>query len=205
MATSSIWVLNDRFHFPFLFRMQELREKQRKHLKEAKKAEEAKTEQNIKVNSSTSHVMESENQPQFSPTAKPAKEEVESGGGGADLLIQRQSKDETVVQVAAAVKEQPPQQPAVGDLSEYQEAAAAAAVPKQPSLMEKFSDIIETLLVPDQPFDLERFKAKVRADRETSKETVHFNESWLSDHSVLSCPAKPFLDRFSVQGEIFDT
>ena len=177
--------------------MQELRELQRKRVKEAKEAkqQESKEAANIKVNSSTSHVMESGdvNQPTFSPADKAAASEAgpKEVEAPADLLIQRQSKDETVVQTSSE---------AVADLSEYQEAAAAAAKPKPPSLLEKFSDIIETLLVPDQPFDLEKFRAKVQADK-----VMHLNNSSVIDHSILSCPAKPFLERFSVQGEIFNT
>ena len=86
------------------------------------------------------------------------------------------------------------------DLSEYQEAAAAAAAANGPSLLSKFSQIIETLLVPDQPFDMAAFTAKVMAE----KDRAALNLS-ASDHSVLSCPAKPFAERFSVQGEIFVT
>ena len=86
----------------------------------------------------------------------------------------------------------------VGDLSEYQEAAAKAVEKEKPGLLEKFSEIIETLLVPDQEFDLQKFKEKLRLD----KEKKYFNDSWLTDNSVLSCPAKPFAERFSVQGEV---
>jgi len=159
----------------------------------------------VKVNSTTG--LDSDQQPSFSEKLESKQKVVDNTQApppSEQLLIQKQTKDETVIKVAA-VKETSKQQsqakpqPApVGELSEYQEAAAKAAEKEKPGLLEKFSEIIETLLVPDQEFDLQKFKEKLRLD----KEKKYFNDSWLTDNSVLSCPAKPFAERFSVQGEV---
>ncbi len=50
-----------------------------------------------------------------------------------------------------------------------------------------------------QKFDLEDFKSRLWLDA-----MYPMNKSWSEDHSVMVCPAKHFVERFSVLGEFFE-
>ena len=48
-------------------------------------------------------------------------------------------------------------------------------------------------------FDVDEFRATVMSDKRHE-----LNKTWYQDHFMMSCPAKTFVERFCVQGEIFE-
>jgi len=50
----------------------------------------------------------------------------------------------------------------------------------------------------ENEFDLDEFRARVMSDKR-----FELNETWHDDYFIMSCPAKSFLERFSVNGEFF--
>ena len=101
----------------------------------------------------------------------------------------KQSKDEAtdIVQSSTAKKQQ----------------QSTETLPPKDALdvLEAINTIIKSYLPsPTSPkFDLEEFRDKVFLDKQYS-----VNKTWYNDHTVMSCPAKHFLERFSVQGEFFE-
>jgi hypothetical protein len=51
----------------------------------------------------------------------------------------------------------------------------------------------------EKEFDLDEFHAKVMSDKQ-----FELNKTWYTDYFIMSCPAKSFIERFSVQGEFFE-
>ena len=184
-------------------RMMEQRAKQREHIKKKNESKMRQTllqlenvtieDKNISLNS-TSHMEKLELD--FSAELKPlevdesepafskAEEKDVAEESPDDLLIQRQSKDETVV---SSIQGPPAEKEDDG------------TDPNPTSFLEKFTGIWESYLMPNKEFDLDKFAAKV-----LSSNNNPINETWSMDHSILSCPAKHFLERFTIQGEYFD-
>jgi len=130
------------------------------------------------------------NAPNFSET-------IESNGSSLhsptkQVLIKRQTKDETVVEVVQDDLEQ--------DDSGIKESADKSLL-EASSLLETFSGMLDNYLTTAEDFDIEVFRAKVY----NSQNSVMIEQKWYNDHSILSCPAKHFLERFSVQGEFFES
>lgn len=48
-------------------------------------------------------------------------------------------------------------------------------------------------------FDIDEFRATVMSDKR-----YELNKTWYQDYFMMSCPAKTFVERFCVQGEIFE-
>ena len=48
-------------------------------------------------------------------------------------------------------------------------------------------------------FDLDEFRTTVMSDKR-----FELNKTWYNDYFIMSCPAKSFIERFSVQGEFFE-
>ena len=72
------------------------------------------------------------------------------------------------------------------------------------SAFDALNDIVQTYLPTIQtktkPFSVEEFYIKLQTDFQ-----YPVNQSWTKDFSVMSCPAQVFKERFSVQGEFFDS
>jgi len=97
------------------------------------------------------------------------------------VLIKKQSKDEATESLAPK---------------------SETLLPTEPiDILEALNKIVNTFvpLKTSSKFDLEQFRERVFLDNQYS-----MNRSWFSDHAVMSCPAKHFLERFSVQGEFFE-
>ena len=73
--------------------------------------------------------------------------------------------------------------------------------------MNKFNSIVKEYLGSPKSlvgsskdeFDLDEFHRKVMSDKR-----FELNKTWYEDYFIMSCPAKYFVERFAVQGEIFD-
>jgi hypothetical protein len=103
------------------------------------------------------------------------------------VLIKRQSKDEATEMLTT---------------SEEKQRAADTLAPREPiDVLEALNSIIKTFVPAkiSQKFDLDEFRDKVFFDNKYS-----INKTWYHEHAVMSCPAKHFLERFSVQGEFFE-
>ena len=71
------------------------------------------------------------------------------------------------------------------------------------SVLQTLNDIVQNYLPIQQekkPFDPDEFYTKL-----IQYPLYEVNQSWVQDYSVMSCPAKVFKERFSIQGEFFDT
>ena len=74
-------------------------------------------------------------------------------------------------------------------------------------LLNKFNSLVKEYLggpkslvgSKDGEFDLDEFHRKVMTDKR-----FELNKTWYEDYFIMSCPAKNFVERFAVQGEIFD-
>ena len=74
-------------------------------------------------------------------------------------------------------------------------------------LLNKFNSLVKEYLggpkslvgSNDGEFDLDEFHRKVMTDKR-----FELNKTWYEDYFTMSCPAKNFVERFAVQGEIFD-
>lgn len=74
-------------------------------------------------------------------------------------------------------------------------------------LLNKFNSIVKEYLGSPKSlvgsskdeFDLDEFHRKVMSDKR-----FELNKTWYEDYFIMSCPAKNFVERFAVQGEIFD-
>jgi len=51
----------------------------------------------------------------------------------------------------------------------------------------------------EKEFDLYEFRERVMSDKQ-----FELNKTWYEDYFIMSCPAKSFLERFSIQGEVFE-
>lgn len=122
--------------------------------------------------------------PYFSGVAQPVesiKTEPEP-----PVLIKKQSKDEATVSLSTEDKTR----------------VAETLAPIEPiDILEALNKIVNTFvpLKVESKFDLEKFRDRVFLDNQYS-----VNKSWFVDHAVMSCPAKHFLERFSIQGEFFE-
>lgn len=74
--------------------------------------------------------------------------------------------------------------------------------------LNKFNNLVKEYLggsksivgSPDEKeFDLDEFHAQVMSDKQ-----FELNKTWYTDYFIMSCPAKSFIERFSVQGEFFE-
>ena len=122
--------------------------------------------------------------PHFSGAAPPP-EKIETGPE-PPVLIKKQSKDEATEPLATQ------EEIRVGE----------NLVPTEPMhLLEALNKIVNAFvpLKTDTSFNLEQFRDRVFLDSQYS-----MNRSWALDHTVLACPAKHFLERFSIQGEFFE-
>jgi hypothetical protein len=104
------------------------------------------------------------------------------------LLIKRQSKDE-------AIEEMP------NELSGEKKASGGS---DPLHVLQALNSLIKQILPStssssQQKFDLEDFKSRLWLDS-----LYPMNKSWSEDHSIMVCPAKHFVERFSVLGEFFD-
>jgi len=81
------------------------------------------------------------------------------------------------------------------------DAEQQSSVPREPiDVLEALNTIIKSYLpAPSTKFDLYAFREKLFLDNQYS-----VNKTWYSDHIVMACPARHFLERFSVQGEFFE-
>lgn len=59
--------------------------------------------------------------------------------------------------------------------------------------------ILPSSSIIQQKFDYEDYKSRLWLDA-----MYPMNVSWSEDHSVMVCPAKHFIERFSIQGEFFE-
>jgi hypothetical protein len=103
------------------------------------------------------------------------------------VLIKKQSKDEATEILTT---------------TEEKQRAADTLAPREPiDVLEALNSIIKTFVPTktSQKFDLDEFRDKVFFDNKYS-----INKTWYHEHAVMSCPAKHFLERFSVQGEFFE-
>ena len=103
------------------------------------------------------------------------------------VLIKKQSKDEATEILTT---------------TEEKQRAADTLAPREPiDVLEALNSIIKTFVPAktSQKFDLDEFRDKVFFDNKYS-----INKTWYHEHAVMSCPAKHFLERFSVQGEFFE-
>jgi len=141
------------------------------------------------------------NAPNFSETIDNGSLELPTAN--SEVLIKRQTKDETVVDISDD------NEPLVDDDSDVD--AVNSIKPVDPeeggesssSLLEKFSGILDNFLAIDaEEFDIDAFRTRVYSDNNYN---AVINQTWYEDHAILSCPAKHFLERFSVQGEFFDS
>ena len=67
------------------------------------------------------------------------------------------------------------------------------------SLVKDYLGTPKSLVGSSEEFDLDEFHQKVMADKR-----FELNKTWYEDYFIMSCPAKSFVERFAVQGEIFD-
>ena len=92
-----------------------------------------------------------------------------------NILIKKQSKDETV-EIFTDMKS---------------------------SVLQTINDIVQTYLpIPGdkKPFDSDEFYQRLKKDTK-----YPINASWIEDFAVMSCPAQSFVERFSIQGEFFES
>ena len=92
-----------------------------------------------------------------------------------NILIKKQSKDETV-EIFTDMKS---------------------------SVLQTINDIVQTYLpIPGdkKPFDSDEFYQRLKKDMK-----YPINASWIEDFAVMSCPAQSFVERFSIQGEFFES
>ena len=105
-----------------------------------------------------------------------------------NVLIQKQSKDETTIEI----------------LSDTATDSEKIAVKGGRNVIDALNDIVQTLLPATikskKEFDPDEFYTKLM-----QYPLYEVNQSWVQDYSVMSCPAKVFKERFSIQGEFFDT
>jgi hypothetical protein len=105
------------------------------------------------------------------------------------LQITKQSKDEATDVLMS---------------NEEKKRAGETMAPKEPTdILQALNTIIKSYLPSAvnaaTKFNLETFRDKLFLD------TLYpVNKSWYDDHAVMACPAKHFLERFSVQGEFFE-
>ena len=105
-----------------------------------------------------------------------------------NVLIQKQSKDETTIEI----------------LGQSTNNIEKIAVKGGKTVIDALNDIVETWLPatikPKKEFDPDEFYTKL-----IQYPLYEVNQSWTQDYSVMSCPAKVFKERFSIQGEFFDS
>ena len=92
-----------------------------------------------------------------------------------NILIKKQSKDETV-EIFSDMKS---------------------------SVLQTLNDIVQNYLpIPGdkKPFDSDEFYQRLKKDMK-----YPINASWIEDFAVMSCPAQSFVERFSIQGEFFES
>ena len=73
-------------------------------------------------------------------------------------------------------------------------------------LLNKFNNMVKQYLgnskltvgSADKEFDVDEFRGRVMSDRR-----FELNKTWYEDYFIMSCPAKSYIERFSVQGEFF--
>ena len=73
-------------------------------------------------------------------------------------------------------------------------------------LLNKFNNMVKQYLgnskltagSTEKEFDLDEFRGRVMSDRR-----FELNKTWYEDYFIMSCPAKSYIERFSVQGEFF--
>ena len=104
----------------------------------------------------------------------------------SNVLIKKQSKDETTIEILE---------------SHHTNNEKAVKVGK--TFTDALSNIVQTLLPaikPKKEFDPDEFYGKL-----LQYPLYEVNQSWTQDFSVMSCPAQVFKERFSIQGEFFDS
>ena len=70
-------------------------------------------------------------------------------------------------------------------------------------MVEALTDMLSKLIVGKSPtteFDLDAFTARVM-----KRDQYRLDSEWYNDHFIMSCPAQSFLERFSLQGEFFES
>ena len=105
----------------------------------------------------------------------------------SNVLIKKQSKDETTIEI----------------LGSHHTNNEKAVNKVGKTFTDALSDIVQTLLPaikPKKEFDPDEFYGKL-----LQYPLYEVNQSWTQDFSVMSCPAQVFKERFSIQGEFFDS
>jgi hypothetical protein len=120
--------------------------------------------------------------PFFSEPSYPAAERIEQDPD-PPVLIKKQSKDE-----------------ATEPLSTIEERAAKVSV-EPLDILEALNTLVKSFVPAKSSsrFDPDAFRDRLFLDNEYA-----VNRTWMVDHSVMACPARHFLERFSVQGEFFE-
>ena len=139
--------------------------------------------------SATDQLEESDHDPILNPYFSGASHPQERVGYESEspMLIKKQSKDEATEILTT---------------TEEKQRAAEVPAPKEPiDVLQALNSIIKTFVPAktSHKFDLDEFRDKLFFDNQYS-----INKTWYHDHAVMSCPAKHFLERFSVQGEFFE-
>ena len=164
-------------------KMEEQRAKEREYLrkKREKERESLKSESKLVNNDSKIVDLNYENV-ELRPTIdeKPIHKKV-SEKSEESVLIKKQSKDETTIELLGINEKE-----------------------SKKTVFDALNDIVQTYLPTIQtktkPFSVEEFYIKLQTDFQ-----YPVNQSWTKDFSVMSCPAQVFKERFSVQGEFFDS
>ena len=106
------------------------------------------------------------------------------------LQIMKQSKDEATEILMSN--------------EEKKKRAAEIAEPKEPAdILQALNTIIKSYL-PSAATSAAKFNFETFRDKLFLDTLYPVNKSWYDDHAIMSCPAKHFLERFSVQGEFFE-
>lgn len=104
------------------------------------------------------------------------------------VMIKRQSKDETI------------EEPFKGSQDEKPTSSSEMGMAME--MVEALSNLVNKILVnytDNVKYDPELFRLRVLEANE-----FKINPDWYSDHGIMSCAARSFLERFSIQGDFFE-
>ncbi len=110
-----------------------------------------------------------------------------------DVYIKRQSKDETIIEITTAED----------DMESLP--GSKTKINLGSSVLGALNDILKQYLSSgiqtSKTYDAVEFRQRLLKDAAA----YAVPRSWMSDHSVMSCRAQTFTERFSIQGEFFET
>jgi len=174
------------------------------------KEDDAEETRGIGIGSSLEETTDS---PDFEGHAGEAKEvsvREEGDGKKPHILLKRQSKDETTEDLENAPyandEEESGGQSDDGEVSSGPTASTkgGSGMNSPEQMVEALTDMLSKLIVgggkSQADFDLDAFTARVM-----KKDQYSLNPEWYGDHFIMSCPAQSFLERFSLQGEFFES